>query len=254
MYARDFFEPSHRAATSPHPHQDLSPLFSSTSARLNWQSLSFDTFSQNTWSRGATPGFNHERGCLDSFSEFETYDFKLLARCSHAAPTVVVGGKDEPIGPVGGIFATTGCSLRYSASEMAPMPHSSTASPAQTPTHGKLVTTRTRMTPSAMRPTKGQSSVVRPIIHVPTIEPTTTSALRNATIHIMKVEIPTSRPTTVIHAMIAAMKIPGSTSTPNPNAAPRCSAASTVSTANRGIRLNSTSPNRMNAAVQMARH
>src|SRR5580704_5919290 len=178
-------------------------------------------------------------------------------RADHTPPTVVFAGSGVPIGPMGteGIFgAITGCKRRYSASDTAPMPQSVTATPAQKPTQGNVVITRIAITPTAMRATSGHSSVVLPMIHCPTIAPTTTSEQISTKNHRKNVEMPTSSPTTVIHATNAAINTPGNTKTPRPNDAPRFSAACTVSTVNFGIRLISTSPSRTYAPVQITRH
>ena len=56
-----------------------------------------------------------------------------------------------------------------------------------------------------------------------------------AAYHTNSVEMPMNNPTTVMHAMHAAMGTPNSTSTPSPAEAPYCSADFTASCENFGI-------------------
>src|SRR5437762_11332019 len=59
---------------------------------------------------------------------------------------------------------------------MAPIPHRIATNFTQPPTCGIVVHKRTITTPTAILPTKGQNSLVRPINHCPTTVPTITCA------------------------------------------------------------------------------
>src|SRR5208337_1992280 len=179
------------------------------------------------------------------------------ASADQIPPTVVFGGSGALTGGIGtgGMFgANEGCSRRYSASEIAPMPQRATMNPAQPPMNGRLVITRTAATPTTMRRKNGQNSSLRPIIHWPTIPPTAIPAANSITSQSISEESPTNMPTIVMQAMIEAINTPKKTSTPRPNDAPRCPAESTVSIANLGINPANTKPNRTNAPVQITRH
>src|SRR6266404_2799287 len=111
------------------------------------------------------------------------------------------------------------------------------------------------MTPSFTQPPiTGHSSLVRPISHCPTSAPTMTCAKYSDPYHTNNADNPMNRPTTVTHAMTAAIGTPNITSTPKPADAPYCSDDFTASCENFGIKLISTSPNSTNAAAQITCH
>src|SRR5271154_3014914 len=116
---------------------------------------------------------------------------------------------------------------------------------------GIVVTTLTRITPTTILPISGQISLDFPRIHCPTTAPTTISAPISISTQTNKLDIPTISPTTVMHAIIAAIGTPNSTNTPSPADAPICSPALTDSCANFGSSRNVTSPNTINAPVQI---
>src|SRR5271154_178247 len=137
---------------------------------------------------------------------------------------------------------------------MAPSPHSTTANLIHPPISGTAVQTRTSNTPRTMRPINGQCSLVRPSTHCPTSPPTTTMATYNDAYQMNSADIPTNKPTTVMQAMIAAMGTPKQTNTPNPKDAPYRSALATDWREKSGKSKNTTSPNKIRAAAQIACH
>src|SRR5205823_10792372 len=102
--------------------------------------------------------------------------YNCLTHRANAPPAGVNGDT----GALGGTYGTPtgapgGWNLLYTASEIAPMPHSSTSNLIQPPC-GSSVTTRIIRTPTAMRPMRPQWSLAFPIIHWPITAPTTICA------------------------------------------------------------------------------
>src|SRR5579863_7823579 len=118
---------------------------------------------------------------------------------------------------------------------MAPMPQMVAITPAQNPMNGTLVTMRTATTPTTTRRKNGQNSSACPMIHCPTMPPTTISAANNITNHSISEDNPTRSPTIVTQAKMDAKSTPKNASTPEPNDAPKWPPDSTVSFANFGI-------------------
>src|SRR6266436_5430099 len=114
--------------------------------------------------RQGFPPTQRERGRSDKSDRpaFSSDFDPLLHHAGCTPPTVVFGGSGGGDGIPGAI---TGCKRRYTASEIAPMPQNAAPYFTQKPTWGIIAHRRRTTKPTAIRPIRGQSSLVRPIIH-----------------------------------------------------------------------------------------